>query len=109
MDLEKSKVQRFPSVFVVTVLIGAASDLRVISRIMSPVTVELVVFMLQVKRRERGLASLFSSFGSPATLRLKGNRAGLVFVGRLRISRRLLKLVRATLPLQHAGLLSKLS
>lgn len=32
---------------------------------------ELVVFMLQVKRSDRGLASLFSSFWSTATLRLK--------------------------------------
>lgn len=31
---------------------------------------ELVVFMLQVKRRDRGLASLFSSFCSEDTLRL---------------------------------------
>lgn len=32
---------------------------------------ELVVFMLQVKRSERGLASLFSSFCSEDTLRLE--------------------------------------
>lgn len=38
---------------------------------MSLGSMELVVFMLQVKRSERGLASLFSSFCSEDTLRLE--------------------------------------
>lgn len=42
---------------------------------MSLGSMELVVFMLHVKRSERGLASLFSSFWSTATLRLKESKA----------------------------------